>query len=297
MCDNIFSPGDASDRAYLNLRSIEEHGTARAFVERLWDRFRGLADPQFRTEIRSNFHARFWEMYLTCALQDYVIGKGIAISCPKPGPDVLLEREGNRVWVEAVIATNGEPGRPDTVVDPDPDGSDRIPEEKIVLRYANAISEKHRKHREYLQKGIVRESDAFVIAVNGHALSQWAQAANDVPRFLKALYPFGIYQVLLERRTGEIVGHQNEPRFKIEKASGTNVAVTPFLERRLEGITAVLCSMANVMSHGASLGTDFQLAHNPMGRTRISDYALPARRAWRAVLNENGGELTAHTLV
>jgi hypothetical protein len=89
------------------------------------------------------------------------------MSCPKPGPDVLLEHEGNRVWVEAVIATNGVTGRPDTVVDPNPDGSCRIPEEKIVLRYTNAISEEYRKYRAYLREGIVRETDAFVIAVNG----------------------------------------------------------------------------------------------------------------------------------
>jgi type I restriction enzyme S subunit len=236
-------------------------------------------------------------MYLTCALQDYAAGRGIAVSCPKPGPDILLERGRSRVWVEAVIATNGAPGLPDTLVEPNPDGSDRIPEEKIVLRYANAISEKYRKYREYLQNGIVRENDAFVIAVNGYDLSyRWTQAANDVPRFLKALYPLGAYQVLLDRRTGDIVGHQNEPRFKIVKASGANVAVMPFLERSSEGITAVLCSMANAMSHGAPLGTDFELAPNPVGRTPIPAFALPARRIWRAVLNESGGELTGHSM-
>jgi hypothetical protein len=300
MCDHVFSPGDANDPAYVNLRSLETESiaAARAFVESLWDRFRGFADRHFLTEIRRNFHARFWEMYLTCALQEYANRQGIEISCPKPGPDILLEHEGNRVWVEAVIATNGEPGRPDTVVDPNPDGSARIPEEKIVLRYTNAISEKQRKYCGYLREGIVHKSDAFVIAVNGAALAyQWTQAADDAPRFLKALYPLGVYQVILDRRTGEIVGHQNEPRFSIVKATGSHVAVRPFLEQDWEGISAVLGSSANAMSYGAPLGADFQLAHNPMGRTPISDLLLPARTAWRAVLNENGGELTGHILV
>jgi hypothetical protein len=84
MCDRVFSPGDALDPAYLNLRSMQEAwiAPARAFVESLWDRFRGFADPHFLTEIRRDFHARFWEMYLTCALQEYATPLGIAISCP-----------------------------------------------------------------------------------------------------------------------------------------------------------------------------------------------------------------------
>jgi type I restriction enzyme S subunit len=77
------------------------------------------------------------------------------LSCPKPGPDILLEHEGNRVWIEAVEATNGVPGLTDTVIEPNPDGSGRIPEEKLVLRYTNAITEKYRKYRGYLREGII----------------------------------------------------------------------------------------------------------------------------------------------
>lgn len=177
-------------------------------------------------------------------------------------------------------------------MEPNPDGSGRIPEEKIVLRYSNALSEKYRKYRKYLRERTVSRADAFVVAVNGAALSyKWTQAANDAPRFLKALYPLGAYQIVIDRRSGEIIGHQNEPRFNIVKASGANVAVMPFLERSSRGITAVLGSFADPMYHGASLGSDFELAHNPMGRAPISDLVLPARRAWRAVLSESGGEL------
>ena len=90
-----------------------------------------------------------------------------------------------------------------------------------MLRYANAISEKYRKYQGYLRNGIMNKNDAFVIAINGSALSyKWTQAANDAPRFLKAVYPLGVYQLLLDRRTGKIVGQQNEPRFNIVKASG-----------------------------------------------------------------------------
>jgi hypothetical protein len=202
MCDRLFSAGDAGDRAYVNLRDLKNEWTEPAREFALWERFCGFADPHFLTEVRRDFHARFWEMYLTCALQEYANQQGAVLSCPKPGPDILLERDGNRVWVEAVVATNGLPGRPDSVVEPNPDGSGKIPEEKLVLRYANAISEKYRKYRGYLRDGIIHKNDAFVIAINGAALSyKWTQAASDAPRFLKAVYPLGAYQLLLDRRT------------------------------------------------------------------------------------------------
>jgi len=69
-----------------------------------------------------------------------------------------------------------------------------------------------------------------------------------------------------------------------------------FLERQSRGISAILASFATPMSHGAALGCDFELAHNPMSRVPLPDFAIPAKTAWRAIINENGGELTAYNL-
>ena len=297
MCDRLFSPGEASDPWYVNLRDRQNEWTvpARDFVERLWDRFREFSDPNFLKEVRSNLHARFWEMYLTCALQEYAAQRGAVLSCPKPGPDILLEHEGKRAWIEAVVATNGTPEHPDAVVEPNKGGT--IPEDKLVLRYTNAIAEKYEKYRGYLRAGIIHENEAFVIAINYAALSyRWARAEIDLPRFLKAVYPLGVLQLLLDRQTGEIIGHQNEPRFTIKKAGGAAVGTMSFLEPGSEGISAVLASGADAMSHAARLGFDFELAHNPMSRAPIPDFVIPAKTAWRAVLNENDAQLTAHTL-
>jgi hypothetical protein len=50
------------------------------------------------------------------------------------------------------------------------------------------------------------------------------------------------------------------------------------------------------MCHSAALGFDFELGHNPMSRTPIADLVIPARKAWRAVVDKTGGELTGHIL-
>ena len=297
--DRLFSAGKAVDPTYVNLRDLKNEWTepAREFAESLWDHFRRFADPHFLTEVRSHFHERFWEMYLTCALQKFANQQGSILSCPKPGPDILLERDGNRVWVEAVVATKGALGRPDSVAEPNLDGSGKVHEEKLVLRYANAISVKYCKYQRYLKDGIIRKDDAFVIAINDAALSsKRTQAENDAPRFLKAVYPLGAYQLLLDRGTGKIIGRQNEPRFNIVKASGKNVMTMPFFERRSRGISAIMGSSADVMCHNQALGFDFELAHNPKSRAPIADFVIPAKKAWRAVLNETGGDLTGYIL-
>ena len=299
MCDRLFTAGQADDPIYKNLRDLKNEWSepAREFAESLWRHFRRFADPHFLVEVRRDFHSRFWEMYLTCALEEFANQKGSTLSCPKPGPDILLERDGRRIWVEAVVATNGASGRQDSVVEPNPDEPGKIPEEKLVLRYANAIAEKYQKYLRYLRAGVIHKDDAFVIAVNGAALSyKWTQLENDVPRFLKAVYPLGVYQLLLDRRTGEIIGRQNEPRFNIVKTNGANVGTTSFLEMRSRGITAILGSSADVVWQSLALGSDFELAHNAQSRSPITDFLIPTKKAWRAVLNETGGELTGHVL-
>jgi hypothetical protein len=66
----LFGTGDATDPLFTHLREPrhEWESTARCFAERLWMVFQSYADPHFMTEIRRDFSARFWEMYLTCAL-------------------------------------------------------------------------------------------------------------------------------------------------------------------------------------------------------------------------------------
>jgi hypothetical protein len=50
------------------------------------------------------------------------------------------------------------------------------------------------------------------------------------------------------------------------------------------------------MCHRPALGFDFELVHNPKSRAPITDFVIPATKAWRAVLNETGGDLTGHML-
>jgi hypothetical protein len=296
MSPPLFSPGLATDPAYVNLRTGETEWlvAARARVESMWAQFYTFADPNFLTEIRRDFQARFWEMYLTCTLLEHAKSRGYQVSCPKPGPDILLEFQASRIWIEALTATNGTPGLPDTL---GPKGDSTNPEERIVLRYTNAIQEKYRKYLRYLRDGRVGKNDAYVVAINAaNLLYKWIHAQDDAPPFVKAVYPLGYYQLLLDRVSGDIVGHQNETRSEITKASGKTVPVHAFMDRRWRGISGILCSFASPTYTG-HLGLDFELAYNPMGRTPLPPDLITAKRVWTADLNDAGGNLVGRTLI
>ena len=290
--DALFSIGDASDSAYRNLRD-SAHAEARegkAFAERLWRAYYPYADGNFLTEVRSDFYARFWEMYLTCTLVLHGEERGYAVSCPKQkktgGPDILVKHANDRIWIEAVTATDGEPGRPDSIVKPRPGQGYTVPDEKIILRYANAIAEKHKKYLQYRAKGIVSEKDAYIIAVNGYPLSyRWADA--EMPRILKSVFPLGDVEVVLDKASTKIVETRHQFRPDIPKATRSPVSTRTFLSDDYVGISAVMHSYANACM-AFPLGVDFVIAHNPQTTCPVPLGLIPVAREYTAKPHEGG---------
>jgi hypothetical protein len=137
----LFTNDEATEPAYRNIRDAKDGPlySARCHCEYLWIFFERHADPEFRRELRSNFNARYWEMYLTVSL----ILAGYEVTCPKPGPDVGIIYKGKRIWFEAVSPNPGKPGSPDYIAQPAMGEVFDVPNEKIVLRYLNGISEKY----------------------------------------------------------------------------------------------------------------------------------------------------------
>ena len=96
----LFTNDEASEPGYRNVRDAKDGPlyAARVHCEYFWFLFQRYADSEFRVELRSNFNARYWEMYLTTSF----ILAGCDVTCPKPGPDVGIIHKGKRIWFEAV---------------------------------------------------------------------------------------------------------------------------------------------------------------------------------------------------
>jgi hypothetical protein len=294
----LFPLGDASDAAdyrYRYLRSDDSPDACagRLFAERLWSQYSPYADKHFLVEIMRDFHARFWEMYLTCALLENAPAHGFSIDCPKPtGPDIVLSLNGRRVWIEAVTVTNGDPEKPDSVIEPNPDPKSTFPEQKIILRYTNAITEKHNKYLKYCENGVVADDDAYIVAVNGFPLSyQWADA--EMPRVLKAVFPIGALQFLLDKETSKITSTRHEFRPSIPKSTGKEVSTEIFANEHYRGISAIVHSYANACM-GLPMGSDFLVIHNPYAAQPVARGLIVADREYW--VEELGGkkELVCH---
>jgi hypothetical protein len=292
----LFTPGDAESRAYTNLRDLDDVAPARAgkaFCEQLWQTYHPWADPHFLTEIRRDFDARFWEMYLTCALREHAAAHGYQVECPKPGPDVLIESDRRRIWVEAIVVTDGDPANPNAPVEGNRDEPGRIPDERILLRYANAIAAKYRKYLKYRQGGIIAPQDSYIIALNAYPLTfRWAEP--EMPRFLKALFPIGALQFVFDRRSMQAVETRHEYRAQVTKASKSQVATTVFLDNEFSGISAVLHSYAYACMKPNPLGVDFLIAHNPLAQNPVALGLLPADREYSSAVSDDSFALTCH---
>jgi hypothetical protein len=211
------------------------------------------------------------------------------VLCLKPGPDILIEHKRRRVWIEAIVATDGDPARPDSAVE---DHSGKIPDEKIILRYANAINAKHAKYAAYRNSGIISKDDAYVVAINGYPLSyRWAEP--EIPRVLKAVFPIGAYEVLIDREKREIVGTRHQFRPAVKKTSGSEVPTQIFLDDHYCDISAVLYSCANGYSN-PPMGADFIVVHNPLASQPLPLGMIPSDREYQATTVKDGYELTCH---
>ena len=213
---------------YVLNAADERSQEVKAHCEDLWCDFSECADKQFLAEFPLHFHQRWFEMYLTVSL----IRMGLPVECPKPGPDILLRLNGVRIWVEAVCATEGLPGKPDSVPPTEYVKAQEVPIKQYVTRICNSLDEKQRKLREYEKKGIVNCGDHQVIAINSGEISGLFGKLDVC--MMRSLYGIGDMFVNFNKTSGKFgeIGHQSI--LTIAKSSGAEIGVQPFVEREYE---------------------------------------------------------------
>jgi hypothetical protein len=155
-----------------------------------------------------------------------------------------------------------------------PDIAQPIPAEALILRYRNAIEEKFQKLVGYLNNGVVKAADPYVIAVNGRALPH-SIYEPPLPRIVQALFPLGDMFVTFDSHTKRLVDSGHHYRPKIEKKNGQPVSTIVFLDPTYDAISAVLFCPSDVWhfpANEAQMGLDFTLIHNPMAKKNPLPY-------------------------
>jgi len=104
------------------------------YMERLWRQYHKYADRDFPKKLSEDFHARFWEMYLTCTL----LGKSYDV-CPRltssAGPDIKILDSGQSIYLEAVTPSKGIDSNKDRVPKMPLMEAVRVPDKEITLRF------------------------------------------------------------------------------------------------------------------------------------------------------------------
>lgn len=245
------------DKAYVNVRDLDRHADTREFIAHIWDIYEPYADPHFQSDSRNHFLQRFWEMYLAVSL----IERGHEIHRhSEEGPEFYIQSDDNRIWIEAIAPGPGE--GEDRVSEPVTGIAERVPTEKILLRYTHALAEKKNKYLEAVEKEIIAPNDSYLLAINSHGIPH-APYGDVMPYFIQAYLPFGPYAVSIDRETGDIVDSFHQYRDAVTKISGTDIPTTAFLDKEYAGMSAVLNSSVDCVNKPDEFGGDFCLLHNP----------------------------------
>lgn len=239
----------------------------RLFIEDLWKRYQPYADPHFRQQIQVDIHARFWEMYLTCAFLD----KSLHVKNEDRGrgPDILIEDGTSRIWVEAIAPSSGADGNPDQVPDFENGVPTPVPDEQIIIRYRSAIREKFdNKYRDYLAAGYVSYSDPYVIAINSCKIRA-AIGDTEPPQIVKAVFPVGLRKITISNETKKIVDLGFQVRTAIKRSSGAEISTDLFLNQSYQNLSGIIFSRASVGRLVEPLGADFIFIHNPLAKNPV----------------------------
>lgn len=272
---------------YICAGSEQMAKDAKMLTETLWKRYQPYADRNFKEQIRREFDARFWEMYLGCTLMD----KGYEIvrkASKNAGPDIKVKYRGDIIWIEAIAPTSGNKNSSDRVPDSvitNPPTAQEVPDEQIILRYRAAIKEKHNTYFRYSKSGIISDGDFYIIAINGCRIP-FSETDFGPPRILRSVLPFGFPQVTYDKVSMQIISQGFQYRATVTKASGSTVQTDIFLDLHYKHISAVLFSNASVFALTNSMGDDFITVHNPLAHPLPDDF-LNFGQQWEAQLQGN----------
>ena len=265
---------------------------AREHCEDLWRTFKPHATDHFLSEFPLHFHERWFEMYLTVSL----IRRGFVVQCPKrdEGPDVLVTSCQQRIWIEAVCATSGQPGAPDSVPEPIDGKCMPVPVDQYVLRIRTSLQYKAGRFSEYIQKGIVRPYDAVLVALN--VFLAGLSPIDMIECMPRALYGIGNQILEYNKRTGEQMGSRREAISEIrKKSSGAQVGIQPFVDGSMPHISATLASWANAVCLPSRLGDDWVLYPNLASTRPWPKGAVPLGEEWSYDKVEDGWSGTKTT--
>ncbi len=290
-------------RLALEKRYPHSSERAVAFREKLirecqWYIDAGLGDVNSLQRLCSDDDLQYWQAISEVAIALKLRETEILFGHRNDGPDFCIDYSAGRIWIEVICPTVGN-NMPEDWCDPRPMGCVAFPHEEILLRWVAAIKEKTEKlignieknQIGYIDKGIVRASDIYVIAVNGRLLrSQSSTAISELigisksPFAAEAMLGIGLMAAQIDRDTGEIYQPRPQYRSSVKKSNGAYVPTNNFWDPRFAPVSAIWAIDIDekVFLEGS---LESLIIHNPNALNPLPRGILPAYAEYIATGN------------
>lgn len=288
---SLFSyQGDNCHIIYKNIRHSEKDipQKIKTNSERLWNRYAAevvnINTDEFLREFRLQPDQRYWEMYLGNCL----LNLGLNIQTHNPGPDFSFLLDNKTAFIEAIVPTSGADGHPDSIPEPEYGVCRKVPIGKILLRFQSAFQEKVRKFRGYASNKTagVSGKDIKIVAISSSAL-RGVPDSGTLPYIISALFGVGNPYVSFDKKTGNIVEEGYQPRFSVQKESGSDIQMHPFAVPDFSDISGVLYGRSDIGNPPTKDGADLMVIHNPFATNPLPKEVLHfSREYW--VEEKNG---------
>ena len=261
----------ATDPIYIKIQKplsgLSPNNKAEKHVEELYQLSRHCLDSNFAVEIMHQFRPRYAEMYFASAIIERFLEK--VSHEGNAGPDFYLNKLDG--WAEVVTPNDGAKENPSSI----PGFKDKIvserPSDQIILRLAQAFTDKSKKLKSYIDRGLISSNQPGIICISGGAFSEnlVIYKVGDFPEIVKTLLPIGNRQFRFNLTSNDIedIGFQYRDSIsKKARKKELDIDVGFFLQKEHEHISAVIFSSArpDYPIERPKWGSDFHTIHNPL---------------------------------
>ena len=287
--------GDDLHPGYLNLR-IGRHRREREMaeaLEALYQQFSPYADPDFVSAFARDPEARFWEMWLGCALLEG--GKTLLPTVDRRGdggPDICVLENDKRMWIEAIAPGLGEGD--DGIPRPPPiNRGGRLREQPVrqtQLRITSALRTKNCAIVRYLEDDIIDRDDIAIVAIGAARFGIYAMGPG-FPLALSAVFPIGDAFVRIDRETMEVVEAGHETALEIPRTGGINIPRTAFLDDEYQHLSGLLWSRVGIGNWDRTQ-RPLSFIHNPSAQNSMPQEWGVCDREFVAIRQEHTIEVS-----
>jgi hypothetical protein len=262
------------------------------FIYQLWETFQkyGLQDSAFATEFTSGNHERLLQRYTEMLFSWYLVNLGFLPTSKDEGPDLCVDHNSMRIWIEIITPQLLPPSGNETEAQKaareikdylappstDPKGMPVIdvPTKQILLRWTAALKEKKEKltgnenknnQLGYIEKGIVKPGDIYVIAINSVLLGHCGfDGISQYPNPVEATFAVGSIQVSINRETSEVTHSGPSYQPHILNHNQSSVPTDGFLNPNYRGVSALIATHVGLEAAFQSCSpSPLVLVHNP----------------------------------